>query len=174
MSRFVLTRAAAGAAVCALGVLCAAPSAFAADATLPVPGVDLLKTAKEFKTTPAEVAKRQLELAPIIKQLAPNANQPIAKPRLKVTVAAQAKPDGCFRAIGENAPAPDPQGNCPAGYTPKYNQGYVYGSTVAGDQMYFGTLTNAVCAGAPAFFANSQPFRADNVACENSQGPNGR
>ena len=60
---------------------------------MPVPGVDALKTAKEFGTSPAEVLKRQLQLAPIIKALAPRADQPLVKPRLKSTQVAEAKPD---------------------------------------------------------------------------------
>src|SRR5262245_15761465 len=99
------TRIASAATLCTLGVLCAAPAAFAADeATMAVPSADPVAIAKQHKTSVAEVLQRQARLAPIIGQLAPKANQPLVKPRLKATMVDSAKVDECFVAIGVDGP----------------------------------------------------------------------
>jgi hypothetical protein len=161
------------AAVCALGAVTAPyASADESPAKVAVPGADLVKTAAKFRQPLSEVLQRQARLAPVIEALAPARIQPVAKPRLKATKIAKASIDECFKAVGDTV-APDAQGNCAAGYRPKRNQDYVFGSYRSGDYMYFGTLTAAVCgavSGAGYGINVAQPFAGDELACEFNQG----
>jgi hypothetical protein len=57
---------------------------------------------------------------------------------------AKARPDECFNGIGgEYLPLP-PGAACEAG-VPKVNEGYVYGLTKAGNQLWIGTVANMQC-----------------------------
>ena len=75
-------------------------------------------------------------------------NAVLTKPTasMQIDVLAKGQPDECFHGIGSPLNFYDPQWdnqpiNCPAG-TLKVNQGYVWGMTKSGDNLWFGTVAN--------------------------------
>jgi hypothetical protein len=159
------------AAVCALGALAVAPSAMAADAPakVPVPGANLAQIAAKYRTSVSQVAARAAQLAPAIKELTPGV-QPLVKPRLKVTRVGKAPVDECYAGIGLDGPAPDANGNCPAGTKPKRNQDYFFGSARSGDNLFWGTFTNPMCNVGPPTGIKMPAFENDDVSCSMDSG----
>jgi len=70
---------------------------------------------------------------------------------------AKAQPDGCYNGFGE----PDTDLPCTAPAIPKVNQGYIWGMTKVGDEIWFGTMSNTFCAvfgTLAAQFADGEPI----------------
>src|SRR5262245_31863363 len=116
-------------AVCALGALAAAPSAFAADAELlPLPKANPAAVAAKYHTTTAEVIQRQRKIQPVLDAFTPRPGLlPALRPTFTHKRVAKAAVDGCFKEVGGENPTPDANGKCPAGYQPKINADYAIG-----------------------------------------------
>jgi hypothetical protein len=92
-------------------------------------------------------------------------------------VRAKASPDECWTALGLNArwdfinqtPGQPP---CLSNQIPKVDQGYIWGQTVVGSQIFFGTFANAECVGASPYNSNPNPVVYNNAwACEFTDSP---
>ncbi len=88
---------------------------------------------------------------------------------LHVQLLQKAQPDECFVGIGSPQnlyPASPP---CAQG-VPKVNQGYVWGLTEAGLNLWYGTSANQLCTVIASLFvqagADPPPFEASDVVCE--------
>ncbi|HTW89909.1 MAG TPA: hypothetical protein VMD75_18080 [Candidatus Binataceae bacterium] len=91
---------------------------------------------------------------------------------LYVQLLQKAQPDECFVGIGspENLyPATMP---CAQGI-PKVNQGYIWGMTKAGQNLWYGTSANQLCTVIASIFVQAgvqpPPFESSNLVCEFSQ-----
>lgn len=87
---------------------------------------------------------------------------------------AKARPDECYRGLGQNIPfLPAMGGVCSQG-TPKVNQGYVWGMTLSGDDVWYGTASNPQCitqGGLANDPENLVPYETSSWACEFGAGP---
>lgn len=80
---------------------------------------------------------------------------------------AKADPDECFAGIGEDYPAPGPNGTCPQGGRPKTNEAYVWGLVqTANDRLWFGTAPNVHCLVIGGFLGWTQAHRTRSWVCE--------
>ena len=75
---------------------------------------------------------------------------------------AKAPPDECFDGIGVNYPSGPP---CLTG-RPKVNQSYVWGLAKAGDQLWFGTMSNTHCLVEGAYLGQTTPHETSSSVCE--------
>ena len=93
------------------------------------------------------------------------------------TVLAKAEPDECYAGIGVDYPAGPP---CPEGSVEKTNQGYVWGLTQEGDNLWFGTGANIQCGTLGSFLGDilcetgflglCDAYETDSYVCEFGQG----
>jgi hypothetical protein len=88
-------------------------------------------------------------------------------PMLKQKQIAAFAPNQCNRAIGDNVPI-GPNGSCPPGYVPKFNESYLWGYTQDDRFGYLGTSANAIC-NATGYYGPLDPYRTPNVVCEGPQ-----
>ena len=54
---------------------------------------------------------------------------------------------------------------------PKINDAYVWGMTLAGDKIFFGTVANTLCLVQGTFLQNTDPVRNDAWVCEFADSP---
>lgn len=84
-------------------------------------------------------------------------------------VRAKASPDECWNGMGLNARWQfiNPTTGCGPTQTPKVDQGYIWGQTLVGNQIFFGTFANAECLGYAPNNSNPPPVLINNYwACE--------
>lgn len=92
-------------------------------------------------------------------------------------VRAKASPDECWTGLGLNTrwdfinqTAGQPP--CLSNQIPKVDQGYIWGQTVVGSQIFFGSFANAECLGAAPNNSNPTPVVYNNAwACEYTDSP---
>jgi hypothetical protein len=112
--------------------------------------------------------------------MAADGSQPVGAPAagtlpgtsLHVKVLQKAEPDECFVDIGSPNnlyPATMP---CAQG-VPKVNQGYVWGMTKAGFNLWYGTSANQLCTVIASLFVEAglqpPPFQSSDLVCEFAQ-----
>ncbi|MES1258609.1 MAG: hypothetical protein ABUS51_09265 [Acidobacteriota bacterium] len=81
------------------------------------------------------------------------------------TLQAKAQPDECYFGLGKNFPFTKP----PCLFSqPKVNQGYIWGATTAGTNIWFGTVANPQCVTEGGLFPPETltPYQTDSWACE--------
>ena len=79
---------------------------------------------------------------------------------------AKAEPDECFngiRALGDLTPPVVPP--CSEGQ-PKVNQAYVWGLTLAGSNLWFGTAANVHCLVLGAYLGQTNPVQTESYVGE--------
>jgi hypothetical protein len=91
-------------------------------------------------------------------------------PILSDQLLAKAAPDECFAGIGQPYPPLQADGTCPAGSIPKRNQGYVWGLTQVGTQVWFGTDANVLCVGG----GDPPPVQTSVYVCEHGESQYGK
>jgi hypothetical protein len=121
----------------------------------------------------------------VIQAQVPEVIPPPTTPNTKISnlnaavgyVRAKASPDECWTGLGVNQkwafinqkPGQSP---CLPGQVPKVDQGYIWGQTVVGNQIYFGTFANAECIGVANSNSNPTPVYENNSwACEYALSP---
>lgn len=103
---------------------------------------------------------------------APAASAQVNLNTTTATLLAKAQADECYIALGENVPLNFPP--CAEGQTPKVNQSYVWSAVDTGDDVWFGTVANALCTTQGAFSSNSAgttPYQTPSWACEYAASP---
>ncbi len=91
-------------------------------------------------------------------------------PVLDRKLVTQAAPDECY-LNATTTPLPMPaSGVCPAGYRPRVNQSYAWGSARSGDFAYFGTGSNVTCL-YPAAAGIQTALDGEDTACQIANGP---
>jgi hypothetical protein len=88
------------------------------------------------------------------------------------TLLAKAPADECYTGLGENTPADYPP--CAAGQIPKVNQSYVWSEVDTGDDVWFGTVANALCTTEgtqAATTTGTTPYQTAGYVCEYGAGP---
>lgn len=94
-------------------------------------------------------------------------------------VKAKASADECYLSLGNNIQYDfidqlNPSVPCGSGKKPKVNQGYIWGSTVVGTTIYFGTVANAQCLTAGRFAPDPNQlvaYERSAYACEFGDSP---
>src|SRR4051812_42231078 len=82
-------------------------------------------------------------------------------------VRAKASPDECWTGMGLNLRWAFIKTGCATNQIPKVDQGYIWGQTLVGTQIYFGSFANAECLGFAPNNSNPTPVLIDNYwACE--------
>jgi hypothetical protein len=102
---------------------------------------------------------------------APSVSAQGSGPLLKQKRVYDAPPDECFREIG--GPRPKPPCDTAAGFQPRWNEQYAWGSAQVGKYFYFGTAPNLDCWFPPTSYPTTTNFAyevPENV-CEVNQGP---
>lgn len=93
---------------------------------------------------------------------------PIPSPVMEPALRGSASPDECFSRVG--GPITSPAGSiCPEGTRPKSNQGYVWGMTRKGNDIWFGTGANVVCLIAANILKTGDPIETKDFVCEFGQ-----
>jgi hypothetical protein len=88
------------------------------------------------------------------------------------TLLAKAQADECYTGLGQNTPQDYPP--CTAGQIPKVNQAYVWSEVDTGDDVWFGTVANALCTTEGTQAATSTgttPYQTAGYVCEYGVGP---
>ncbi len=85
----------------------------------------------------------------------------------------KAKPDECWAGIGDTKNEYPAGPTCSTGFTPKVNQGYVWGLASAGQDLWFGTAPNPQCLVIGALLSSAKmplnPVKTDSYVCEFGQ-----
>ncbi|MEV0330497.1 hypothetical protein AB0H63_29180 [Micromonospora echinospora] len=84
------------------------------------------------------------------------------QPKPNPQVIAKAEPDECFAGVGLPYPAGPP---CASGQA-KVNQGYLWGMTRAGENLWFGTGANVNCLTSGRQLGSNEPVLNDDWVCE--------
>ncbi len=80
---------------------------------------------------------------------------------------AKAKPDECFYGVGVTGNGPIPAGGCAAGGQTKVNQAYVWGLTLSGTTLWFGTAPNVHCLVVGGYLGfNQESIMTNSYVCE--------
>ncbi|WP_340540121.1 hypothetical protein [Nocardioides sp. GXZ039] len=134
---------------------------------------NLRAIANKYGLDVADVRDRMQQLAPIVKGLKPGRPGVANRNGMSITKVAKAKPDECFREIGEPGPRPTPNANgqCKAGYQPRTNHNYPFGATRSGDYVYFGTWSSPMGGSGP-ILGGVDPFQNKNFVYEGARGLN--
>ena len=87
------------------------------------------------------------------------------------TLLAKAKPDECFCGVPPMGPPypVNPTNNpppCTNGCTPKVNDAYVWGLTLAGSNLWFGTAANVLSEVLGGFLQATNPIQTESFVCE--------
>ncbi|ATB46157.1 hypothetical protein MYMAC_001749 [Corallococcus macrosporus DSM 14697] len=91
------------------------------------------------------------------------------RPELERNLLAKAEVDECFSSIG----GPISQPPCDPGTTPKRNQAYVWGLTLADRSLWFGTVANTLCLVEQGFLGATTPQENPYWVCEFGQSQSG-
>ncbi len=85
-------------------------------------------------------------------------------------VLAKASPDECFYAVGSDYNQYPLTGSCEDGQL-KTNEGYVWGLTKHGANLFFGTAPNVQCLVMQGYLGMTEPVLTKDYVCEFCEGP---